>query len=112
MFRLNFYHISYLSEKQLKISIEKNEKLDRRTVTILYLKVSPKYLKEYKANAVYSIPCKCENNVYMGKTYRMFETWNKEHEAKVRRSGFSPFVTPKIFSKIGHCHLCTLMGVC
>ena len=41
-------------------------------------------LGEKKANVVYSIPCKCENNVYIGETYRMFETRKKEHQAKVR----------------------------
>ena len=37
-----------------------------------------------KANVIYSIPCKCANNIYIGETYRMFETRKKEHEAKVR----------------------------
>lgn len=41
-------------------------------------------LGEKKANVVYSIPCRCENNIYIGETYRMFETRKKEHEAKVR----------------------------
>ena len=37
-----------------------------------------------KANVIYSILCKCANNVYIGETYRMFETRKKEHEARVR----------------------------
>ena len=41
-------------------------------------------LGEKKANFVYSIPCKCEKNIYGGETYQMFETRKKEHEAKVR----------------------------
>ena len=41
-------------------------------------------LGEKKANVVYSIPCKSENNVCVGETYQMFETRKKEHEAKVR----------------------------
>ena len=41
-------------------------------------------LGEKKANVVYSIPCKCEKNIYVVETYRMFETRKKEHEAKIR----------------------------
>ena len=41
-------------------------------------------LGEKKANVVYQIPCKCKDSVYIGETYRMFETRKKEHEAKVR----------------------------
>ena len=89
-------------------------KLDRGTVTIPYLKGFSEIFKrivskhgvktafrpgkkikelkstartplgEKKANVVYSIPCKCENNIYIGETSRMFETRKKEHEAKVR----------------------------
>ena len=89
-------------------------KLDRGTVTIPYLKGFSEIFKrivskhgvktafkpgtkikelkstartplgEKKANVIYSIPCKCENNIYIGETYRMFETRKKEHQAKVR----------------------------
>ena len=104
----------YLSERQPKVAVERDEKLDRGTVTIPYLKgfseifkrIASKHgiktafrpgtkvkelkstartpLGEKKANVVYSIPCKCEKNIYVGETYRMFETRKKEHEAKVR----------------------------
>ena len=33
---------------------------------------------------VYKIPCGCERAVYIGETYRQFETRKKEHESKVR----------------------------
>ena len=96
------------------INETEEKKLDRGTLTIPYLKgfseifkriVSKHGMKtafrpekkitelkstartplgEKKANVVYSIPCKCENNIYIGETYRMFETRKKEHEGKVR----------------------------
>ena len=38
-----------------------------------------------KRNAVvYRIPCGCDKAVYVGETYRQFETRKKEHESKVR----------------------------
>ena len=33
---------------------------------------------------MYQISCKCKDGVYIGETYRKFETRKKEHEAKVR----------------------------
>ena len=33
---------------------------------------------------VYRIPCGCDEAVYVGETYRQFETRKKEHESKVR----------------------------
>ena len=93
---------------------DKDDKLDRGTVTIPYLKGFSEIFKrivskhgvktafrpgtkikelkstartplgEKKANVVYQIPCKCKDSVYIGETYRMFETRKKEHEAKVR----------------------------
>ena len=36
-----------------------------------------------RANVLYQIPCKCKDTVYVGETYRMFETRKKYHEAKV-----------------------------
>ena len=33
---------------------------------------------------VYRIPCGCDEAVYVGETYRQFETRKKEHERKVR----------------------------
>ena len=104
----------YLSERQPKVVEDKDDKLDRGTVTIPYLKGFSEIFKrivskhgvktafrpgtkikelkstartplgEKKANVVYQIPCKCKDSVYIGETYRMFETRKKEHEAKVR----------------------------
>ena len=34
---------------------------------------------------------------------------DKKHQKYPKNGGFPPFVTPKIVSKIGHCHFCTLM---
>ena len=42
---------------------------------------------EKRVNIVYSIPFKCEKNVYVGETYRMFERRENrkaEYEAKIR----------------------------
>ena len=33
---------------------------------------------------VYRIPCGCDGAVYVGETYRQFETRKREHERKVR----------------------------
>ena len=35
-------------------------------------------------NAVYKIPCVCQNIVYVGETWRLFQTRKKEHMDKVR----------------------------
>ena len=39
-------------------------------------------LGEKKANVVYSTPCKCKNNIYIGETYIMFETSKKNKKLK------------------------------
>ena len=36
------------------------------------------------ATVVYSISCKCENNIYVGDTYKIFDNKMKEHEEKAR----------------------------
>ena len=93
---------------------DKDDKLDRGTVTITYSKAFSEIFKrivskhgvkkafrpgtkikeltstartplgEKKANIVYQSPCKSKDSVYVGETYRMFKTRKKEHEAKSR----------------------------
>ena len=41
-------------------------------------------LGDKRKAVVYRIPCGCDEAVYVGETYRQFETRKKEHERKVR----------------------------
>ncbi|XP_068756681.1 uncharacterized protein [Montipora capricornis] len=93
---------------------EQEEQEDRGVVTITYLKgVSEQFwrtanrhsfrvafkpgrkIKEIKRKCqeplgerqkcvVYKIPCACQNTVYVGETWRLFQTRKKEHMHKVR----------------------------
>ena len=40
-------------------------------------------LGEKKSNVIYSTSCKCKNDIHIGEAYRMFETREKEEEAKI-----------------------------
>ena len=41
-------------------------------------------LGERQKCVVYKIPCACQNTVYVGETWRLFQTRKKEHMDKVR----------------------------
>ena len=50
-----------------------------------YLLGLPVYgLGERQKCVVYKIPCTCQNSVYVGETWRLFQTRKKEHMDKVR----------------------------
>ena len=73
------------SEIFKKIASKHGLKTTFRSVTkVKWLKSTTRTpLGEKKANMFYSIPCKWENDIYVGRTYWMFESMKKEHEAKI-----------------------------
>ena len=46
-----------------------------------------KTLGEKRKAVVYEVPCKCDEAVYVGETWHLFETRNKEHVSKFRLTG-------------------------
>ena len=46
-----------------------------------------KPLGEKRKTVVYEVPCKCDEAVYVGETWRLFGTRKKEHMSKVRLTG-------------------------